>query len=314
MSCGNNLKQYGLALHNYHDTYKTFPLGSSATGAWGEHEAGWQFAILPFIEQKPLYDFLAASAFGPNPNAGGNDRRVWWQFMPDGVTRAGQAVVPYSRCPSDDTVSPSPQYWDMHQVSYCGSLGSQRTPSADAACNTWLQPNINYDSNGTVDHGNTSNPLDISGMFGRVLHRKSVNLAGVKDGTSNVVMVGEVMGNCIDDSHTWGANFNYNGYGNAHASMSAPLNTKVTCARDQADCVARNYGGKSGGGGISDCACASGQAKHNWNYSWGFRSAHPGGAQFLFVDGSVHFLPETIDYNTYQDVGGRADGAPITLP
>ena len=148
-------------------------------------------------------------------------------------------------------------------------------------------------------------------MFGRVLHRQPVDLASVTDGTSNVAMVGEVMGNCIDNGHIWGAQFSYNAYGNAHASMSVPLNTKVTCARDQADCIARGYDKRSGGGVNADCACTQ---KENWNYSWGFRSAHPGGAQFVFVDGSVQFFPETIDYPLYQDLGGRHDGAPVKVP
>jgi prepilin-type processing-associated H-X9-DG protein len=48
---------------------------------------------------------------------------------------------------------------------------------------------------------------------------------------------------------------------------------------------------------------------NNWNYSWGFRSLHTGGAQFLFVDGSVHFLSQNIDHaRTYQALGGKAEG------
>ena len=51
--------------------------------------------------------------------------------------------------------------------------------------------------------------------------------------------------------------------------------------------------------------------QNNWNWSWGFRSMHAGGSQFLFVDGSVHFLSLNIDHaNTYQRLGGRADGNP----
>jgi prepilin-type processing-associated H-X9-DG protein len=53
-------------------------------------------------------------------------------------------------------------------------------------------------------------------------------------------------------------------------------------------------------------------AKSNWNYSWGFRSNHTGGAQFLFVDGSVRFISQNTNYNTYQMLGGRADARPIS--
>ena len=45
--------------------------------------------------------------------------------------------------------------------------------------------------------------------------------------------------------------------------------------------------------------------------SMGFKSRHPGGAMFVLCDGSVHFLPETIDYMTYQRLGDRRDGQPV---
>ena len=46
----------------------------------------------------------------------------------------------------------------------------------------------------------------------------------------------------------------------------------------------------------------------HYNFSWGFKSRHPAGAQFVFVDGSVHFIGASVNYNTYQRLGGRADG------
>ena len=51
----------------------------------------------------------------------------------------------------------------------------------------------------------------------------------------------------------------------------------------------------------------------NWNTSRGFKSLHPGGANFLFGDGSVHMLPETIDHQTYQYLGAKADGQPVEM-
>ena len=51
----------------------------------------------------------------------------------------------------------------------------------------------------------------------------------------------------------------------------------------------------------------------NWNTEVGFKSAHPDGAQFLFGDGSVQFLRETIDHQTYQYLGGKSDGQTVDL-
>jgi prepilin-type processing-associated H-X9-DG protein len=50
---------------------------------------------------------------------------------------------------------------------------------------------------------------------------------------------------------------------------------------------------------------------NNWATSQGFKSKHPNGAQFVFADGSVHFLVETINYDTYQRLGDRRDGKTI---
>ena len=50
-----------------------------------------------------------------------------------------------------------------------------------------------------------------------------------------------------------------------------------------------------------------------WNVSMGFKSKHPGGAQFVMCDGSVQFLSETIDYDLYQRLGDRRDGNPVAI-
>jgi prepilin-type processing-associated H-X9-DG protein len=52
----------------------------------------------------------------------------------------------------------------------------------------------------------------------------------------------------------------------------------------------------------------------NWNLSFGFKSNHTGGANFVFVDGSVHFLSQNIDHRLYQLLGCRNDGQPAGLP
>jgi len=59
MSCGNNLKQLGLAFHNYHDTYKVFPAGLTGTNSGALSNGGRLspfVGLLPFIEQQPLMD------------------------------------------------------------------------------------------------------------------------------------------------------------------------------------------------------------------------------------------------------------------
>jgi hypothetical protein len=52
----------------------------------------------------------------------------------------------------------------------------------------------------------------------------------------------------------------------------------------------------------------------NWNAELGFKSLHPGGAQFMLGDASVRFLSQTIDFCTYNRMGDKADGQPVTVP
>jgi prepilin-type processing-associated H-X9-DG protein len=51
----------------------------------------------------------------------------------------------------------------------------------------------------------------------------------------------------------------------------------------------------------------------NWHVTWGAKSNHSGGANFAFADGSVHFISQNIDMQTYQYLGCRNDGQPVTV-
>ena len=93
MQCSNNLKQHGLALHNYESTYKRFPIGFTDTAATNAmlKDGGWSWmcAILPYIEQNSLYSTIDIKLhpFGPGSNA----------------ANIAACAVPLSafRCPSD---------------------------------------------------------------------------------------------------------------------------------------------------------------------------------------------------------------------
>ena len=100
--CTNNLKQFGLAVHNYHDTYGSFPMGwmidtshSGNPSGWG-----WQVYLMPFMEQGTLFD-----AMDPNQYS---LYEVSNSLNPRNDCHILQTEIDSSRCPSDDTDSPNP--------------------------------------------------------------------------------------------------------------------------------------------------------------------------------------------------------------
>ncbi|MBM3953230.1 MAG: DUF1559 domain-containing protein [Planctomycetes bacterium] len=285
--CSNNLKQYGLAIHNHHDSKQMLPQAAEVPGAapnWSDG-LGWHSQILPYVEFAPLYSKINFGLAGNGPSAG-DDPDIRTQLIDGRELRSTQ--LPFTRCPSD---TGPPDMYGWAEGSYTGSLGSQSTGSADGNCNQWQQ--FREQPYGNADHGNGGSFNEVSGVFSRVAYSpKGITFANVSDGLSKTIMVGEVLVECHD--HVEGL-WSWNGFNNAHASTVVPINNLTTCYNSQAEAQAA---------GAQNPAC---WPKSNWNYSWGFRSRHPGGAGFLMGDGSVRFVAENIDHQTYQYLGGRRD-------
>jgi len=133
-------------------------------------------------------------------------------------------------------------------------------------------------------------PLDdkrkYAGPFTRM--GTATRLSEITDGLAKTIFVGEVRPSCSEHAtNGWATTNNGNGY----CTTLIPINFD-TCDPNAADPCHR--------------PC-------NWNTEVGFKSAHSRGAQFLFGDGSVHFLPESIDHQTYQYLGAKADGREVTM-
>ncbi len=134
------------------------------------------------------------------------------------------------------------------------------------------------------NHGNSADPTYIQGAGNRL--GAYINFASFTDGLSNTFLVGEQLYHQHD--HLWNGSWaNFNG-GGAHATTIQPLNYPID-PNAQWCSPAQRFNG-------------------NWNVSWGFKSQHSGGANFLFGDGSVHFIAQTIDVKTYNWLGCRKDG------
>jgi len=273
-SCSNNLKQIGLALHNYHDVQLTFPSGWLDNPLVNEEGWGWSALMLPYIEQGPLHG-----------NLGVNHARLVDQLSSlngangPAVAAAARTVLKVFICPTDSGHQAGLVHTNRH---FGGGVGFGL---AGFPGNTALPGVSNY--MGVAGHRDVVNAAPNTGiLFGNCMGNTTicpnqtstaVRLADVLDGTSNTLMVGERDSrNCR--SGTWLGVRNTQGTNERGVSAvighSHPkLNQKVLPAT----------------GGIAWDEPRIGCAE-------GFSSLHPGGAQFAAADGSVKFISETIQH------------------
>ena len=293
MSCGNNLKQLGIAMHNYHETYKTLPYNgafiwtrqSNNGYRWSPTQRGSVLVkLLPFMELDTIYnnlDFETAAVTGP-PND-----RFWTQVNPATGVQYRAEIIPSFLCPSAN-VDPHTTFTNPKTARaiscYGQSMGAQRLTSRGGWCNDYPG---NIFGTGHGNHGNDSRSSRISGCFSR--GHWAARFRDITDGTAQVIAMGEILPSKTP-RYRWGW-MHFNGLWTA---TTAPINYPVIGLWE------RGYPGPQG--------C---QHWQNRQTAVGFKSMHKGGAQFVFADGSVHFLAETIDYLTYNRLGCRRDGEPV---
>jgi prepilin-type N-terminal cleavage/methylation domain-containing protein len=294
-TCRNNLKQIGLALHNYHDQYKELPPGAFWGNIGSYRKGSIMVAILPFIDQAPLfnqYNFTYTMIHG--------------QPGPAGSGRLGDTAIPAYLCPSDTngskhggssdgvnggTENHGEQYDGATRnanglglFNYAASQGSTASGggTGNGACPCPEGPVINALA---LTLGAKIN--GVSGPFTR--GSRGINLEACKDGTSNVIFFGEVRPDCSEHIDN-GWEFSNNGQGLCQ--------TLVRINYDSCD--------QTPPSGANDCGRPC-----NWITELGFKSRHIGGAHFLLGDGSVRFISENIDGANYRRLGGKADGDPV---
>ena len=269
--CTNNLKQFGIAMHTYHNDHKKLPMVtptpySGPGGVWGA-------IILPYMEQSAVHDLFNFNVTMSHPSN----------------AQAVQSVIPSYICPSSER-SGSPIFSDRSEAAgsinpkvalglwYPVSMG----PTMPDRCDFCPEPKSSPESPDSYccqgwNYGSASPPNNSTGMFGR--HALSRSFGEIKDGLSNTIMMGETLPQQCVYVSSFAPNF-------ALAGTQIPLNTFELCLAPP---------------GCHATAC-------------GFKSQHPGGANFCMGDGSVHFFPAGIDYRIYNHLGTRAGGEVGTIP
>jgi len=245
--CKNNLKQIGLALHNYHDIAKMFPIGAQDAGP-NEEMWGWGAAILPMIDQAPLYNQLQVDKLRLREVLDDTNLRSFTQTILEGFI-----------CPSD----PGKSLMSGGRMN--GSSGRHFNGNSSVN-NQFRVAKSNYIGSCGYNDVNQVTENRTRGIFHR---RSTFRMRDITDGTSNTIMVGERTTFCACGA--W--------VGNRNPTGGGPQGADYTLGRT---------------------SIPINMPDNRSHYcTEGFDSKHVGGAQFLFCDGSVHFLSENIDYRLH---------------
>ncbi len=290
--CSNNLKQIGVALHNYNDVHKTLPLG-----ALGDASVGWApewpyllYYLLPFIEQQPMYDSLALiQPTGVRPWYS-NANSVW----PAPIRN--QSIVTYL-CPSDGMGGPT--------KGVTPATGGVSSNTGDPAMIELFMTNYLGIFSGLNDGENASdgtagfNPQHRA-VFG---FNRGARLREIQDGTSKTIALAEYLTGVVSDIR---------GYSYTHRAGCQFLYVTGTPNTYQPDNLldyvtfCQNYVGNFPN---LNLPCVPGDTPSNFASS---RSRHPDGIQAVLCDGSVQFYVDEIDPTYWQSLGFIADGGPLT--
>lgn len=304
MSCTNNLKQLGIALHNYHDSYKTFPTGAiwgNGVGRpQGPYHHTWMTKILPYMEQQPLYDQMDIKA-------------PVWDIANNQAFPFAQEQVASLLCPSDagfrsgdhliSTTSRGNDY-RVGLTCYAGTIGFHWWPTAGPWGNNWITQRFPSLRGG-----------EYSGIFS---DHQTTAIRDITDGTANTIAVAEVT---------------TTGFKRAAGVSGGTILTTATGVPRQATREAVFHAAFVATGTNGTC-CESGlysrpdgsPGRAGWfkgaphmyqptylaawgpNSDWpGPNRFHPGIINVAFADGSVRNIAENIPYDVWLIINGKRD-------
>lgn len=316
--CNNNLKQLGLALHNYHDTHKSFVFRAGGTevnagSTTGTPRLSGFIPLLPFYEQGAMYDLIKAGDASRPPQG----PAAWSGWAPWNVSPTAL------RCPSDNGFGTSER---VHSYCFCSGDEVRGVRSTSPA-------------------GNTTR-----GIF---MERNTVKMRDIVDGTSNTVAMSE--GLCTQNTPSATAGYTVQtdqevdyrkGCAEGVSAVITSPNSCYTVTNQRyfvAGTVVRAAFGKNWVDGIAqnqafntvlppnapNCARRTGNYNGKWDLVVPPSSNHPGGVNCLLADGSVRFISDTIDtgnlgveqlstgpsqYGVWGAMGSKSGGEPGAVP
>jgi len=314
MQCSNNLKQIGLAFHNYHDTNGAFPM----TNGWSSHPRGWtrqhftdKVRILPFIERQPEWDKLDKD--NGDIYSGG--------WGPKGSAQSLSGRLPVFNCPSN----PNDLGNGQANFTYAINNGTAHDPPHRNGGN-WTQRRGEGRHNGVAYYqpgGHRTSGPNMIAPSGPV--SKAVNLAKIIDGTAHTALYSEFV---IINENLSGQQTNPREIRQQVWTWAGGANTSQL--RDS--CNRAGFSGRKDRGGSwswgflgfgatyqhtmmpNEKACQAYEGDWFGSGMMSASSEHSSGVNTAMADGAVKFVSETIATEAWWAAGTRGGGEAETLP
>jgi prepilin-type N-terminal cleavage/methylation domain-containing protein/prepilin-type processing-associated H-X9-DG protein len=297
MTCSNNLKQIGLAIHSYSDVQGYIPINRDGDPGYGPASFGcsgngcdqtsssWSFLalLLPYLEQSNLYaEGVQSSVQTPIPKKGNPTL---------GASSATSGIVPTFLCPSDPNglgqfAETTPNMGSNGTAVLVGLTNYKGVLGANWAYGAW--------PNGPLP-GSADGFWGGNGLFPINSWQKPIRLTDITDGTSNTFAAGEDVFNKDAATKSWTPPANAM-WGEGY-SWAMTVEATATCA-------------------IPPNATIKGAPVPwtDWQNFHGFRSMHSGGVQFVLADGSVQFISDGIALGTYRALATYQGNEVVTVP
>jgi prepilin-type N-terminal cleavage/methylation domain-containing protein len=311
--CTNNLKQMGVALHNFDSAHKRFPAalihpGWHSTANPGQkrysgpevsylndpeyivyNHSGF-IALLPYIEQESLFKQYNYAFVGSSRNGNGSTAKTGPDPSPNPNRIVGSQLVPIYVCPADANPPPTVLSADAGTNAAYERMNTRRG-------NYFFNIGNNIDQSGPWEgqNNNLRGPFGING---------AASTQTIYDGTSNTIAIGESKQQHLSSSYGpyWG-----NGL---HTAVTGRISGTANPAAASANCWKPNYSY------AFDPACqnpvSTNQAQRPLQYAWGFGSWHGTVTYFVFCDGSVRPVADSVNAATWIAIGTMAGNESIT--
>lgn len=284
--CCNNLRQMGLAFHNFQDVKGQLPTGArdgdhrvpdaltACCNSRTHHGWSWLYQILPFTEQNNVYDLASPSNDPTTLGSGQNSKE----------DLVAQQMIPIFYCPSRRTPE-AHGTGKFYRSDYAGNAGER------------AEGDLRAEASG--------------GKSGVVIQTdlKKLRLEGIKDGTSNTIMVAEKalhptsFGSEGGDNERWsnaGWDEDIIRYGAGRMNSGTVYGLPP---------IADNSAPQNPGSGWTTITDLGGRSWGQWHPFFG--ASHAGGMNACLADGSVRFVPFTIDATVFRYLCLTNDGQPV---